>query len=928
MPYFKDLPSNPDFPSMETEILKWWYEKDIIGKYLHKNFDAKKTFSFIDGPITANGSMGVHHARGRTLKDVFQRYKNACGFAQRFQNGFDCQGLWVEVEVEKDEGFNSKKDIQNFGLDKFTNACLSRVDKYSKLQTEQSKRLGMFMDWDHSYYTNSKINNLYIWHFLKLIHQKGWLLKKKSATTWCPRCETGLSQHEEADGYKEIDDISVYLKFKLKNRTNEYILAWTTTPWTLSANVLLAINTKFEYVKVKHEDQILYLAKQSADRLGLKDYDSMDSNSLLNLEYESLYDTPAQLNVKHYITDWDMVDPIEGTGVVHIAPGCGQEDFELGKKLKSDMLAPLDSRGYFIDGYGDLTGIYAHDVGPKVIEYLKQHGNFFKTETITHRYPHCWRCKTKCLFRLEDSWYIKSDEIRPFMKEAAKKVNWHPKYVGRRMQNWLDSMEDWMISRKRFYGLSLPFYECPCGELTVIGSLEELKQNAVHPDLVDKLTSLHRPWIDDIEIKCPKCKKNVKRISDVGDCWLDAGVVPFSTLKYLEDKSYWQKWFPADLVLEMIEQVRLWFYSMLFFSVVFENVPPYQNVVAHAEVRDEKGERMSKTKKNGIPYDDAVAKMGADAMRWTYCQQKPHTNVSFGYSITDKVKREFFLILWNSYRFFTQHANIENWQPKSEYSFKNVNNILDKWILSRLNSTINSVSKSLDKFSTSIVTKSIESFVSDLSTWYIRRSRDRNDNLDVLFHCFDNLSHLTSPFIPFLSEIIYQNINSYEINTSDISVHSQNWPASNTDLIDKNLEEQMEVVRNICQMIHAKRQECCQKIRQPLAEAKISTNLKLIPELIAVIADETNVKTITFVGGSNNIIVSLDTKLTPELIAEGQYRDLVRSIQVLRREAGLAVSDKIKIHSPQWPDTFKDQLLKKTLGVSIEKGNILKIEKV
>ena len=505
--FFPDLPNSPNFPELENEVLAWWYQNDIVNQYLHRNDNSAKTFSFIDGPITANGSMGVHHARGRTLKDVFQRYKNAQGFAQRFQNGFDCQGLWVEVEVEKDNGFNSKKDISDFGLDKFTSSCLARVDKYSQMQTEQSKRLGMFMDWDNSYYTNSKNNNLYIWYFLKLIHQKGWLTKKKSATTWCPRCETGLSQHEEADGYQEVTDTSVYLKFKLTDRQNEFVLAWTTTPWTLSANVLLAINTKFEYVKAKHQNQYLYLAKSSAEKLGLTDYEIIDAKSLLDLQYDSLYDVPAQKNVKHYVTQWDLVDPIEGTGVVHIAPGCGQEDFELGKKLNSDMIAPLDERGYFIDGFGELTGNYAHHVAKPVFAYLEQIGAMFKTEPVTHRYPHCWRCHTKCLFRLEDSWYIKSDEIRPRMKAAAEKVNWHPKYVGRRMQNWLDSMEDWMISRKRFYGLALPFYECSCGELTVVGSLTELKQLSVNPKLVEGLSTLHRPWIDDIHIKCPKCSQ-------------------------------------------------------------------------------------------------------------------------------------------------------------------------------------------------------------------------------------------------------------------------------------------------------------------------------------------------------------------------------------------------------------------------------------
>jgi isoleucyl-tRNA synthetase len=926
MSSFKELPSLPDFPKLEQEILDLWNQHDLVQKYLHKNDDSKETFSFIDGPITANAPMGVHHARGRTLKDVIQRYKNSQGFEQRFQNGFDCQGLWVEVEVEKENSFNCKKDIIDCGLDKFTSSCLSRVDKFSKIQTEQSKRLGMFMDWENSYYTNSKTNNLYIWHFLKIVQQKGWLVKNKSATTWCPRCETGLSQHEEADGYKEVTEESVYLKFKLANKKNEYILVWTTTPWTLSANVLLAINPKFKYVKAKVDGDTLYLAKLSADRLGITDYEVIDTKSLIDAEYKSLYKIPAQENIKHSIVSWGIVDPNEGTGVVHVAPGCGQEDYELGKKLKSAMIAPLDQRGYFIKGFGDLTGLYAHKVKNIVFDYLKKNNLFFKTESITHRYPHCWRCGTKCLFRLEDSWYIKSDEIRPFLKEAAKKVDWHPKYVGRRMQNWLDSMEDWMISRKRFYGLALPFYECSCGELVVIGSLEELKEKAIDPSLVDKLPSLHRPWIDKIEITCPECKKSIKRVPDVGDCWLDAGVVPFSTLKYLEDKKYWQKWFPAEVVLEMIEQVRLWFYSMLFFSVTFENIPPYKNVVAYSEVRDEKGERMSKTKKNGIPFDEAISKMGADSMRWLYCQQKSHTNVNFGYNTADKVKREFILILWNSYRFFTQHANLENWKPSKTSDFP-TDNIMDKWLLSRLNSTIQKTTQSLDKFNTSSATKTIEKFVNDLSTWYIRRSRDRSDNNQILFYCFESLSRLLSPFAPFLAEILFQNLSGSNLTSSNQSIHLQDWPKFKEKLIDLDLEKQMESVRNICQLIHGQRQKFALKLRQPLAKVTIDSDIKLSSKLIDVIAQETNIKEVIFKNKDNSLNIVLDTKLTPKLMSEGEYRDLIRSIQVLRREANLEINDKIKIFAPSWPKSFEDQTLKKTLAISIEKGDILKIEK-
>ena len=928
MAYFKELPNTPNFPLIEKEILTWWQENDILNKYLQKNNSSEKVFSFIDGPITANNPMGVHHARGRTLKDVFQRFKSAQGFAQRFQNGFDCQGLWVEVEVEKEAGFNSKKDIVNFGVENFTKACLARVDKFSKIQTEQSKRLGMFMDWDNSYYTNSQTNNLYIWHFLKIINEKGWLIKKKSATTWCPRCETGLSQHEQSDAYQMDTDTSVYLKFKLKDRQNEYILAWTTTPWTLSANILLAINPDYQYVKAKVDGQILYLAKIAADRLAITDYENIEASSLLNLEYDSLYNIPAQKNIKHYVTAWNKVNPEEGTGVVHLAPGCGQEDFELGSQLNSDMLAPLDPSGHFLEGYGNLTGLYAHKVDNLVIEYLKSKNLLYKTEAITHRYPHCWRCKTKCLFRLEDSWFIKSDEIRPLLKEAAQKVSWHPKYTGRRMQNWLDSMDDWMINRKRFYGLALPFYECSCGELTVIGSKKELIEKAIHPELVDKLPSFHRPWIDEIEIKCPKCGQSVKRIPDVGDVWLDAGVVPFSTLKYLEDKTYWQKWFPAQMVLEMTEQIRLWFYSMLFFSVVLEGEAPYKTVVTHAEVRDEKGERMSKTKKNGIPFNDAIEKMGADPMRWLYCQQKAYTSVNFGYNIADQVKRDFLLILWNSYRFFTQHANLESWQPTPDViasEAKQSSEPIDKWLFSRLNHTIEIVTTNLEKYNTAKSTAAIEKLVSDLSTWYIRRSRERTDNFSLLFYVFDNIFRLMAPITPFLSEVLYQNLH------QNSSIHLQDWPHSQIEYINEKLESDMELVRNLCQQGHSERQKACIKIRQPLSTITICCPVVISQEylnsLSEIMSQELNVKKVN-ISQEKNTKVILDTNITPELSAEGEFRDLVRNIQVLRKNQGFEIKDRIKITAPGWPKNYESQILAKTLADSIEKGDKLSVEKI
>lgn len=917
-----------DFVSLETKWLNSWNNSGLYRKYLDKNKSAKKRFSFIDGPITANNLMGVHHCWGRTYKDIVQKYKNMQGFEQRFQNGFDCQGLWVEVGVEKELGFNSKKDIEKYGVAKFTQFCKDRVAFFANKQTQQSIRLGYFMDWENSYYTNSETNNLYIWQFLKNCHEKGLLYKGKSAIVWCPRCETGLSKHEQADGYKDIEDTSVYVKFKIVNRKNEYMLAWTTTPWTLSANVLLAVNPKYQYVKVANREETYYLAEESATRLGLTNQSKVDAKTLLGLEYESLYDILVQKGVKHYVTKWDLVDPQEGTGVVHIAPGCGEEDFNLGKELNSDIIAPLLENGHFDEGYGSLSGKYAHDVTQEVIDYLSDINALYKTEMLTHNYPHCWRCGTKCLFRLENNWFIGLQKEKQKLVALSKSIKWQPEYTAKRMENWLQTMGDWMISRKRYYGLSLPFYECKsCNHLTVIGSKEELKSLAVNPGMVDKLPSLHRPWIDGVEINCPNCKESVKRVSDVGDCWLDAGVVPFSTLNYFGDKTYWQKWFPADWICEMVEQIRLWYYSMLVYAYVFENKIPYLMVSNTSEIRDEKGERISKSRGNGIPFDEAAEKIGIDVMRWMYCALDPTLNLNFGYEPANETRRSFHLILWNVYNYFVTYANLDQWERSNNKTVSK--SVLDQWIMSRLNSLIRRVTQLLDKFDIYNATREIESFVNDLSTWYLRRSRTRTgqnnnspDNKDAFYETMweviASLSQVLAPFIPFLSEEIYTNL------TKEESVHLSNWPT--VGKIDTQLIEDMAKVRNICEKGHALRKAKEIKVRQPLRLLNVHGSKSLIEGLVQLIRDELNVKEVVFDKKSGkDITVELDTTITPELKAEGEARDVMRLIQEARKEAGCDIKEVVKVGLPSWPKEREEEIKKKTLASELFVSNDIHI---
>ncbi len=600
---FDPVDPKQDFVALEHRILDFWREGQIFEKLMRRNAGHER-WSFIDGPMTANNPMGVHHAWGRTYKDVFQRYKAMGGFDQRWQNGFDCQGLWLEVETERDLGFNSKRDIENFGLDRFSRACRARVDKYSEIQTEQSIRLGQWMRWDDSYFTMTDTNIEYIWHFLGVCQRKGWLYEGHKAMPWCTRCGTSLSQHELSDAYEEIPDTSVFLAFPLRDRPGESLLVWTTTPWTLTSNVAAAVNPDLEYRRVRYQGRVYYVSAGTVASIFRKEAEilgSVHGAEMIGWTYDGPFDDlPVAKGLEHRVIPWEMVGETEGTGIVHIAPGCGAEDNELGKIHGLRVIAPLDGYGIYLDGFGWLTGMDVHEVEKPILQNLKEKGVFFRQETYRHRYPFCWRCKEKLVFRVEDEWFIACDEIRPEMKKAAESVRWIPDSVGKRTQDWYNNMGDWCISRKRYWGLPLPFYFCPDRHLTLVSNRAELRDRAVDPAIVDALPELHRPWIDEVKIRCATCGQVATRIPDVGDCWLDAGIVGFSTLRYFEDHAYWEKWFPAELVLEMREQVRLWFYAMMFTSVTLEGCAPYRTVFAYEKVYDEKGQPMHKSTGNAI----------------------------------------------------------------------------------------------------------------------------------------------------------------------------------------------------------------------------------------------------------------------------------------------------------------------------------------
>ncbi len=949
---FQPVPANPDFPALEREVLQFWKETGAFAK-LRKLRAGGPTWSFMDGPITANNPMGVHHAWGRTYKDLFQRYKAMRGFDQRWQNGFDCQGLWVEVNVEKDLGFKTKKDIEDYGLAPFVILCKQRVLNFAAVQTEQSVRLGMWMDWNDpevlrylrdklgedpdatltlhgprgkvtgtveqlvgqlglpqlggSYFTFSDKNNYDIWKFLKTCHEHHWVYKGTDVMPWCWRCGTGISHHEIiTEGYIEKADPGLTVRFPLKDRPGESLLVWTTTPWTLTSNVAAAVGPELTYLKVRQGDEFLYLSRGAVKMLSgayevvgelpgrdlegwayLGPFDDLPANQHpggwsepgLRRLFARIPESAVQA---HRVVLWDAVGEAEGTGIVHIAPGCGAEDFQLHKQYDLPVVAPLDENGVYLDGFGWLSGRHVSEVTGPIVDDLRARGRFYRLEEYTHRYPQCWRCATPLVFRLVDEWYIGMDGLRGRLMDITDQIRWIPEFGRDRELDWLRNMHDWMISKKRYWGLALPIWECAaCGHFDVIGSREELQARAVAGWEVFDGHSPHRPYIDAVKVACSACGAVAERIKDVGNPWLDAGIVSFSTLRYGDDMDYWRKWFPADFITESFPgQFRNWFYSLLTMAAALERQPATRTVLGFATLLGEDGRAMHKSWGNYIEFNEAADNIGADVMRWMYSQQRYDADLLFGYHHADETRRQFLLPLWNVYTFFVTYARLDGWRP-GPVKTRHSESLLDRWILARLQQLIGQVTDALDDYHVYKATGPVEAFLDDLSNWYVRRSRrrfwksegdaDKQAAYATLYEVLVTLTKLLAPFVPFVTEQMYQNLVSSvtpKASRSD-SVHHCDWPAVDPDRVDEALLADMDAARTVVTLGHAVRAAANLKVRQPLGRVVVVAppeKRERLSHNAALILDELNVKALEFAADEAELVTY---KLMPDNRALG-----------------------------------------------------------
>ena len=850
---FKEL-SKKSVAETEKEIARYWEDIDILKRTIENRKDSAN-FVFFEGPPTANGKPGIHHVIARTLKDSVNKYHTMLGSRVLRKAGWDTHGLPVEIEVEKKLGMNGKQDIEKYGIREFNEQCKDSVFSYEALWREMTRRMAYFIDLDDPYIT---LDNNYIeteWWILKQFFEKGYMYEGHKILPYCPRCGTGLASHEVAQGYQMIKTDTVYVRFKIKDR-DEYFLAWTTTPWTLASNVALAVNRDVTYVKVSSGGYVYILAKELASSVLEGEYEVLEEMKGADLEYteyEQLmpFVEPSDGKKAFFVVCADYVSTTDGTGIVHIAPAFGEDDYNVGAAYGLSVMNPVDEQGKYTAT--PWAGLFVMDADPKIIEYLKETGKLYRKQRMEHNYPHCWRCKTPLLYYAKPSWYISTTKYKDELVAANKTVNWFPDFVGeKRFGNWLENVKDWAISRNRYWGTPLNIWKCECGHVHAVGSRKELAELAIED--IDESIELHRPYVDEVHIRCKKCGGVMTRVKDVIDCWFDSGSMPFAQWHYpFENEDKFNDQFPADFICEGIDQTRGWFYSLICISTFLKGVAPYRNVLVNDLILDAKGQKMSKSRGNTVDPFELFDKYGADALRWYLLYVSPAwTPTRFDEEGLKEVISKFFTTFKNVYAFFALYANTDGIDPASYAQGFTYTEEIDDWLISEYNLLVKNCRQYMDEYDTTKTVRAIQEFVNeDLSNWYIRRNRRRfwesglSDSKKAVFlttyRVLEGICRLAAPFAPYITEEIYRDLTGGE------SVHLADYPAYDEALINEKLNYRMNTVRTLVSLGRGAREEVQIKVRQPLAYAMADASLKDdIGYLTDLIKEELNVKEVRF----------------------------------------------------------------------------------
>ena len=856
MSMYKKVDTNLDFVQREKEIEKFWKEHKIFEKSIEER-KGGKPYVFYDGPPTANGKPHIGHVLTRVIKDMIPRYKTMKGYMVPRKAGWDTHGLPVELEVEKLLGLEGKEQIEEYGLEPFIKKCKESVWKYKGMWEDFSDTVGFWADMENPYvtYDNNFIESE--WWALKKIFDKGLLYKGFKIVPYCPRCGTPLSSHEVAQGYKDVKERSAIARFKVKNE-DAYILAWTTTPWTLPSNVALCVNPDEEYVKIKTENYVYYLAKALVESVIEEEYEVLETYKGKDLEYkeyEPLFDFVSPKQKCWYVVCDSYVTLTDGTGVVHIAPAFGEDDANVGRKYALPLVQLVDSKGQMTKETL-WEGMFCKDADKEILKNLDERGLLFSAPKYEHSYPHCWRCDTPLIYYARDSWFIKMTDVKENLIANNNTVNWIPDSIGKgRFGDWLNNVQDWGISRNRYWGTPLNIWECECGHRHAIGSIEELKAMSSNcPDDIE----LHRPYIDSVTIECPHCHEEMHRVPEVIDCWFDSGSMPFAQHHYpFENKELFESQFPADFISEAVDQTRGWFYSLLAISTLIFDKSPYKNVIVLGLVQDEKGQKMSKSKGNAVDPFDALQTYGADAIRWYfYTNSSPWLPKRFYGKAVTEGQRKFMGTLWNTYAFFVLYANIDNFDASKYTLDKESITVMDKWLLSRLNSTVKAVDDNLADYKIPEAAKVLQNFVDDMSNWYVRRCRERfwvqdmtQDKINAymtLYTALVTIAKAAAPMIPFMAEEIYRNLVCSVDSNAPESVHLCTFPEVDSSVIDTELESNMDEVLKIVVLGRAARNGSSMKNRQPLSKMYVKAEKVLDKFYVEIIRDELNIKQVEF----------------------------------------------------------------------------------